>query len=89
MVKEHIKKKFQDEKLPLVDEVYEFDKTYRECKQEGDTLRAKRNELSSQIGGLMREGKKDEAEKIKSASWKYQYKDFPNSKRKRQILKSK
>ncbi len=66
LVKENIKKKFQDEKLPLVDEVYEFDKTYRECKQEGDTLRAKRNELSSQIGGLMREGKKDEAEKIKS-----------------------
>ncbi len=66
MVKENIKKKFQDKKLPLVDEVYEFDKTYRECKQEGDTLRAKRNELSSQIGGLMREGKKDEAEKIKS-----------------------
>ena len=66
LVKQNIKNKFQDEKLPLVDEVYEFDKTYRECKQEGDTLRAKRNELSSQIGGLMREGKKDEAEKIKS-----------------------
>ncbi len=66
LVKENIKKKFQDEKLGLVDEVYEYDKTYRECKLEGDNLRAKRNELSSQIGALMREGKKDEAEKIKS-----------------------
>ena len=65
MVKENIKKKFQDEKLGLVDEVYEYDKTYREYKLEGDNLRAKRNDLSSQIGGLMREGKKDEAEKIK------------------------
>ena len=66
LVKENIKKKFQDEKLGLVDEVYEYDKTYREYKLEGDNLRAKRNDLSSQIGGLMREGKKDEAEKIKS-----------------------
>ena len=66
LVKENIKKKFQDEKLGLVDEVYEYDKTYREYKLEGDNLRAKRNDLSSQIGGLMREGKKDGAEKIKS-----------------------
>ena len=66
LVKENIKKKFQDEKLGLVDEVYEYDKTYREYKVEGDNLRAKRNDLSSQIGGLMREGKKDEALKIKS-----------------------
>ena len=66
LVKENIKKKFQDEKLGLVDEVYEYDKTYREYKLEGDNLRAKRNDLSSQIGGLMREGKKDEAEKIKT-----------------------
>ena len=66
LVKENIKKKFQDEKLGLVDEVYEYDKTYREYKLEGDNLRAKRNDLSSQIGGLMREGKKDEAEKIKA-----------------------
>ena len=65
LVKENIKKKFQDEKLGLVDEVYEYDKTYREYKLEGDNLRAKRNDLSSQIGGFMREGKKDEAEKIK------------------------
>ncbi len=66
LVKENIKKKFQDEKLGLVDEVYEYDKTYREYKLEGDNLRAKRNDLSSQIGGFMREGKKDEAEKIKT-----------------------
>ena len=66
LVKENIKKKFQDEKLGLVDEIYEYDKTYREYKLEGDNLRAKRNDLSSQIGGLMREGKKDEAEKIKT-----------------------
>ena len=66
LVKENIKKKFQDEKLGLVDEVYEYDKTYREYKLEGDNLRAKRNDLSSQIGGLMREGKKSDAEKIKS-----------------------
>ena len=66
LVKENIKKKFQDEKLGLVDEVYEYDLTYREYKQEGDNLRAKRNDLSGQIGGLMRDGKKDEAEKIKS-----------------------
>ena len=66
LVKENIKKKFQDEKLGLVDEVYEYDLTYREYKQEGDNLRAKRNDLSGQIGGLMHDGKKDEAEKIKS-----------------------
>ena len=66
LVKENIKKKLQDEKLGLVDEVYEYDLTYREYKQEGDNLRAKRNDLSGQIGGLMRDGKKDEAEKIKS-----------------------
>ena len=65
LVKENIKKKFQDEKLGLVDEVYEYDKTYRECKMKVDELRSKRNDLSASIGGLMRDGKKDEAEKIK------------------------
>ncbi len=65
-VKENIKKKFQDEKLFLVDEVYELDQTYRECKVKADTLRAKRNEVSEKIGSLMREGKKDLAEKIKA-----------------------
>ncbi len=65
LVKENIKKKFQDEKLGLVDEVYEYDITYRECKKEADDLRAKRNELSGSIGALMREGKKDKVEDIK------------------------
>lgn len=65
LVKENIKKKFQDEKLGLVDEVYELDKAYRESKKEADELRAKRNDLSSNIGSLMREGKKSEAEDVK------------------------
>ncbi len=64
-VKENIKKKFQDEKLPLVDEVLEFDRLFRASKTEGDNLRAKRNEKSKQIGGLMKQGKKQEAEEIK------------------------
>ena len=65
IVKENIKKKFQDYKLPLVDEVIEFDKKSREATLKGDELRSKRNSLSSQIGILMKNGKKDEAEKIK------------------------
>jgi seryl-tRNA synthetase len=65
LVKENIKKKFQDEKLPLVDEVAKFDKEHREVKQKGDELRAERNRLSKSIGSLMREGKKDEAQKVK------------------------
>ncbi len=65
IVKENIKKKFQDEKLPLVDEVIELDKKIRSLKQEGESLRASRNDLSKQIGQLMREKKIDEANKIK------------------------
>ena len=65
LVKENIKKKFQDEKLTLVDEVYDLDKRYREAKQDGDNLRSEKNKLSDRIGALMREGKKDEAIKIK------------------------
>ncbi len=65
LVKENIKKKFQDQKLPLVDEVYELDLKTRELKQEGDKLRADKNAKSASIGNLMREGKKDEAEAIK------------------------
>ena len=65
IVKENIKKKFQDEKLPLVDEVEELDKKHRALKQEGDNLRASRNTLSSQIGMLMREKKIEEANEIK------------------------
>ena len=64
-VKENIKKKFQDNKLPLVDEVIELDSQLRNAKQEADNLRASRNKLSKQIGTLMGQGKKDEAEEIK------------------------
>ena len=66
LVKENIKKKFQDQKLPLVDEVYELDLKTRELKQEGDRLRADKNAKSALIGNLMREGKKEEAEKVKA-----------------------
>ena len=65
LVKENIKKKFQDQKLPLVDEVYDLDLKFREAKQKGDNLRALKNEKSALIGNLMREGKKDEALAIK------------------------
>lgn len=66
LVKANIKKKFQDEKVVLVDEVLELDKKYREAKQKIDDLRAKRNAGSKEIGGLMAEGKKDEAEAKKA-----------------------
>ena len=65
IVKENIKNKFQDKKLPLVDEVIELDKKIRELKAKGDNLRKERNELSSRIGSLMREKKIDEANVIK------------------------
>ena len=66
LVKENIKKKFQDEKLPLVDEVFELDKKVRSIKQEGDLLRNQRKVLSDQIGNLMRDKKSDEALLIKN-----------------------
>ena len=66
VVKENIKKKFQDEKLPLVDEVIKLDKEYREIKTKLDELRNERNKKSTSIGGLMREGKRDEAEAVKA-----------------------
>ena len=65
LVKENIKNKFQDEKLPLVDEVYELDKRVREVQVNADGLKAEKNKLSGEIGKLMKEGKKDEAEGIK------------------------
>ena len=65
LVKENIKKKFQDHKLPLVDEVYDLDIHFREIKQEGDNLRSLKNNKSSEIGLLMRNGKKEEAENLK------------------------
>jgi seryl-tRNA synthetase len=66
LVKENIKKKFQDEKLPLVDEVKELDEKVREVKQKGDQMRADRNRMSKEIGGLMRDGKKEEAKGVKT-----------------------
>ena len=66
IVKENIKKKFQDDKLPMVDEVIELDIKRREIQQEADELRSQKNVLSKQIGALMKEGKKEEAEKVKA-----------------------
>ena len=65
LVKENIKKKYQMDKLPLVDEVIELDKKNREYQLRGDELRSKRNNLSNQIGNLMKQGLKNEAEDIK------------------------
>ena len=65
IVKQNIRNKFQDAKLPLVDEVIELDETYRRSKQEADSLRAGRNKLSKQIGALMGQGKREEAEAVK------------------------
>lgn len=62
---ENIKKKFQDEKIPLVDEVIKLDQEIRECKSKGDQLRQQRNEKSSMIGSLMREKKVEEANQLK------------------------
>ena len=64
LVRENIKKKFQDEKIPLVDEIYELDKKFRNTKKEADDLRSQKNKLSDKIGSLMREGKKEEGLKI-------------------------
>ena len=66
LVKENIKKKFQDAKLPMVDEVFELDKQVRLIKQEGDNLRAMRKTLSNQVGALMKEKRIDEANQIKA-----------------------
>ena len=65
IVNQNIKNKFQDSKLPLVDEVIELDAESRKTQQEADSLRAEKNQLSKQIGGLMAQGKKEEAEEIK------------------------
>ena len=65
-VKENIRKKFQDEKLPLVDEVIALDKESRQTQQEADDLRANRNKISKEIGALMKAGKKEEAEAKKA-----------------------
>ena len=66
LVRENIKKKFQDEKLPLVDEVIKLDNEFRDSKTRGDFLRSQRNSISKQIGAFMAKGQKDEAEKAKA-----------------------
>ena len=65
-IKDNIRKKFQDEKLPLVDEVVAMDKQFREAKAKGDTLRNQRKVISKKIGGLMGKGLKEEAEAAKA-----------------------
>ena len=66
LVKENMKKKYQEEKLHLVDEVVELDEKVRAVKTEGDNLRAERNKVSKEIGALMGDGKKDLAEEAKA-----------------------
>ncbi len=66
IVKQNIKNKFQDAKLPLVDEVIELDKEYRECKSRAEYLRSQRNSISKQIGMFMAKGQKEDAEKAKA-----------------------
>ena len=65
LVKENIKKKFQDQKLPLVDEVIDLDSKIRSLKKDGDKLRQDRNKISDEIGALFRDKKQDEANKKK------------------------
>ena len=70
-VKENIRKKFQDDKLPLVDEVIVLDEERRKAQQEADNIKAEKNKLSKQIGALMAQGKKEEAEDINKQVAKY------------------
>ena len=65
VVRENIKKKFQDHKLPLVDEVIELDQQRRENQAKADAIRAEKNKISKEIGALMAQGKKEEAEEVK------------------------
>ena len=67
VVKENIRKKFQDDKLPLVDEVIVLDEERRKAQQEADNIKAEKNKLSKEIGALMAQGKKEEAENVKKA----------------------
>ena len=67
VVKQNIKNKFQDFKLPMVDEVIELDEKLRKTKAEADELRSKRNKISKEIGSLMAQGKKEEAEQVKAS----------------------
>ena len=86
LVKENIKKKFQDHKLPLVDEVIALDKEYRLVKQEGDNLRANRNSLSSEIGRLMKEKKIEEANAVKEQVKLNNEKAVENEKNEEELL---
>ena len=79
IVKQNIKNKFQDDKLPLVDEVIELDLKKREAQGEADELRAKRNQISKQIGALMAQGKKEEAEATRNRS-QHSLQDLPSLK---------
>ena len=88
LVKENIKKKFQDEKLPLVDEIYELDKKFRNAKKEADDLRGGKNKLSDEIGFLMREGKREEASKIKEKIGEISFK-IANLEKEEEILEQK
>ena len=65
-VRENIRKKFQDAKLPMVDEVIQFDKEYRAAQQQADALRNQRKQKSKMIGGLMANGHKEESEQMKA-----------------------
>ena len=76
VVKQNIKNKFQDHKLPLVDEVIELDILSRKAKQEADALRANRNTVSKQIGALMGQGKKEEAMALKEKNCRHRKKNF-------------
>ena len=75
IVKQNIKNKFQDEKLPLVDEVIELDKRNREIKQEVEALRAEKNKASKQIGAMMAQKKLEEAEALKKKSSRKRWKN--------------
>jgi len=85
LVKENIKKKFQEHKLVVVDEIIELDKQFRECKSKGDNLRALKNKKSSEIGLLMKDGKKEEAEKLKFEISEYS-KEMKDLEEKEQLL---
>ena len=74
IVKENIRKKFQDQKLGLVDEVIALDAESRKAKQEGDTLRASKNKISREIGALMAQG----TQKRKKRKWLPMQRDWPN-----------
>lgn len=77
LVKENIKKKFQDEKLPLVDQVIELDERRRAAMTKADELRANRNKLSKEIGALMAQGKKEEAMALRKR-WRIRPRNWKN-----------